>query len=197
MRLLLLPLVMLITPVALSEDYVWKSKAEPIDYKCVVEREVGIDWDNGSQLVEFDSKGYKDIFLTHISNIPIPALPLQESPLSERRYAMEKYYFRNLLSKDAGVTYWKSTDISEEGSYFIRTEDSDPKSHFTYHFSQSCTYSDGASRDARIYCSDGVSTFSFHTGTKRFFQSALGNWHLDFNDQPSVLRYGTCREYFR
>lgn len=36
MRLLLLPLVMLFTPVVLSGDYV--SKVEPIDYKCVPDR---------------------------------------------------------------------------------------------------------------------------------------------------------------
>lgn len=186
MRLLLLPLVMLITPVALSEDYVWKSKAEPIDYKCVVEREVGIDWENGSRLVEFDSKGYKDIFLTHISNIPTVGLPSPRGSLNERRSIMEQKF--SSLSSDPDYIY-------EEGSYFIRTEDSDPKSFQTYLLSQTCSYS-GDVKYGVVSCSDLRGTFSLYTKTKRFVQSGLGGWHFGSSD-PAVLRYGTCREYFR
>jgi len=63
MRLLLLPLVMFITPVALSEDYV--SKAEPIDYKCVPDKEVGINWDadgDDHELVTFKSSDHDILF---------------------------------------------------------------------------------------------------------------------------------------
>jgi len=194
MRLLLLPLVLFITPVALSEDYVWKSKAEPIDYKCVVERKVGFDWEDGSRFLEFDSKGYKDIFLTHISNLPVGSMtpfipPFTEPPsLNERRSDMEEHNFRNLLTK--GV--FRETTIKEEGSYFMRNEDLKHGSSL----SKSCVYTDSASTNASIDCFDSRSTFSFNTGTKRFSQSLLGGWHLGL-PYASVLSYGTCRKYFR
>ena len=44
MRVTLLLLMASISFTCFSDEYVWKSKAEPIDYKCSPDKEVGISW---------------------------------------------------------------------------------------------------------------------------------------------------------
>lgn len=197
MRLLLLPLVMLITPVALSEDYVWKSKAEPIDYKCVVDAVGGFLWGNSPdahKVVPFKPDN-EDIFITHISNIPSKAFLELNGTLNYGKSQFENYLFEDLNPLNLGGL------LSEKRSYFIRTSDDAPKLLSTYTQSSICTYSKSDNLHG-LSCSETDRSFSFDLNTMRFVSSYLGTWHQKNKDSEyagdsAVITYGTCSKYFR
>jgi hypothetical protein len=186
MRLLLLPLVMLFTPVVLSGDYV--SKVEPIDYKCVPDKEVGMNWDadgDDHQLNTFKSNDHDIFFLTHSSNAPAEAV--------------------TFIPRIVDLS-WNDSVVYEQNSYTFRKADQDPKRHETYYNSFSCRYFDGELNGRlrrSISCGDfALGAFEFNLITKRFSYSYIGTWHNQSEDSKyegnsSVLSYGTCRKYFR
>lgn len=199
MRLLLLPLVMFITPVALSEDYVWKSKLAPIDYKCVMDNQVGINWDSygdNHRFLTFKSK-YKDIFLTHIANIPITALPspIISSPTSKKLTVNER---KSMMDNESSVG-----ESYEHRTYFIREQDENPNVESTYFLSPSCTYGINKliSKSPTISC-HGFESFQLNLETMRFVKSYTGTWHHQDEDSnyagdSAFIGYGTCSKYFR
>ena len=182
MRLLLLPLVLLITPVALSEDYV--SKVDPIDYKCVPDKEVGINWDadgDDHELVTFKSSDHDILFLTHHSNVPAEVV--------------------NSIPKIKDKS-WSEDLVYEEHSYHLRTADQDPKAPLTYYMSFFCQYTDDESNKVIDCGKKSKGAFSFNLKTKRFAYSYIGTWHnksegSKLNAASAVISYGTCRKYFR
>ena len=189
MRLLLLPLVMMITPVALSEDYV--SKAEPIDYKCVPDTETGVNWDSDGddhRLVTFKSNEYKDFFLIHTSNVPKQASRFKNDVENLNLTPNESY-------------------IYEFRSYYYRTQDLDPNDPVTYLRSPDCKYWSGRfdesfDDDTYISCSSLGRSFSLDLDSMRFVRSYLGTWHEQSKDSKyagdsAVISYGTCSKYFR
>lgn len=177
-----------------SEEYVWKSKAEPIDYKCVPDKEVGIDWalsGDDHKLTTFLPSGHDEFFLTHISNIPIKALPASSLTINERKFILEKTHYEDSSYLDV---------ITESNSYFLRTQTEDPSSFKTY-LKSKCEYSNNRGISHIIKCS-ARHNFELDLDTMRFVSSYLGTWHhstkpSDYSGNSAVLSYGQCRKYFR
>lgn len=198
MRLLLLSLSMFLSLSCFSDEvnepdvYVWKSKAEPIDYKCVPDKEVGLNWALSSddhELTTFKPSGYNHFFLAHISNVPLKSFGLN---LTES--AFEHVFYEDLSDESL---------ILEKNSYFFRTESDDPNSFYTYSPS-TCQYFKPikGSGTNEITCTSGRRHFEVDLDTMRFVSSYLGTWHSsnnksDYAGNSAFLSYGQCRKYFR
>ena len=182
MRLLLLVLVMLITPIALSENYT--SKADPIDYKCVPHKEVGINWDGDGddhKISTFQSNDHDIFFLTHHSNVPAEVANTIQTP------------------QDIS---WTDTVVYERNSYYFRKANQDPKNNVTYYTSLSCNYFEDESSQSIECGNKSKGAFEFNLKTKRFAYSYIGTWHNKSESSKSesnsaVLSYGACSKYFR
>ena len=102
MRITLLLLMMSISFTCFSDEYVWKSKVEPIDYKCSPDKEVGIIWDadgDDHNFVTFKSSQHDDFFLTHISNIPNTAHPSSDLPINDRKGSIKYVFYKDLSTE--------------------------------------------------------------------------------------------------
>lgn len=199
MRLFLLSLLMFLSLSCFSNEvnepdvYVWKSKAEPIDYKCVPDTLVGFNWAKGDgkhKLVTFNSSGYEHFFLTHISNVPTKALTYPEESLLTRRTS-----FENVKYKDLSIPQI----VFEENSYFFRKQSEDPNLYRTY-FGECKYYDDGEVKN--IECTKALRHFELDLDTMRFVISYLGTWHHsnnppDYAGNSAFLGHGECRKYFR
>ena len=178
-----------------SDEYVWKSKAEPIDYKCVPDKEVGINWGKDGdehKVVTFNTAVYNDLFLTHISNIPDSALSFPNVPLNKQKANFENQLFDGSQSQD--------DFILEDRSYFLRTQSDDPDDVMNYYLSR-CIYTKKGSGSNTISC-DSPRAFTLDLVTMRFVSSYLGTWHLSnkpsgYQGDSAVISYGICRKYYR
>lgn len=203
MRLFLLTLVTFLSFTCMSnesDEYVWKSKADPIDYKCTPYKAAGIDWDEGGEqhkLTTFAPSSYKDFFLTHISNIPTKALPSPASPLNQRRAFLESYFE---YKDDYGF-------ITETNSYFLRTQADNPNVLTTYLLSK-CEYKYGHNQDKFVKCKTEQYNLELNLRSMRFVSIEIGSWHhgpippelaaYAFGSTwNTVINYGVCRKYFR
>jgi hypothetical protein len=194
MRVTLLLLMASISFTCFSDEYVWKSQAEPIDYKCSPDKEVGINWDkDGDQheLTTFLSSGHDEFFLTHISNIPTRALPRPDLPIHERKALIESAFYNDLSTGSSTL---------ENNSYFLRRQSEDPSSFGIYR-SGECKYYDN-NEVKNIECAKALRHLEVDLDTMRFVSSYLGTWHYsnkpsDYKGDSAVLSYGKCRKYFR
>lgn len=195
MRVTILLLIASISFTCFSDEYVWKSKAEPIDYKCVPDKEVGINWDKDGdehKVVTFNSATHDDFFLTHISNIPDKAFDPPKLPINERKARFERQLFDGSNSHD--------DFIFEDRSYFLRKASADPDDSLTYYLSK-CSYTKMDSGSKTISC-DSPRNFELDLVTMRFVTSYLGTWHSsnkpsDYSGDSAVISYGMCRKYYR
>ena len=195
MRVTLLLLMASISFTCFSDEYVWKSKAEPIDYKCSPDKEVGISWDKDGdehEVVTFKSSQHDDFFLTHISNIPDKAFEPPAVPINERKARFERQLFDDSNSTD--------DFIFEDRSYFLRKASADPDSSLTYYLSE-CSYNNMGSGYNTISCVS-PRKFVLDLVTMRFVTSYLGTWHSsnkpsDYAGDSAVISYGMCRKYYR
>ena len=101
-----------------SDEYTWKSKTEPIDHKCVTNKEVGIDqalYGDVHKLTIF----YLAImmsFLTHISNIPNTAHPSSDLPINDRKGSIKYVFYKDLSTESQTL---------EKKFYFFGTQSYD------------------------------------------------------------------------
>lgn len=194
MRVTILLLMASISFTCFSDEYVWKSKVEPIDYKCVPDKEVGISWDKDGdehKVVTFNSATHDDFFLTHISNIPDKAFYPTKLPINERKARFERKLFDGSNSLN--------DYISEVRSYFLRKASSDPDDSLTY-IQSKCSYT--KMYDSRTISCNFPRNFELDLVTMRFVTSYLGTWHSsnkpsDYSGDSAVISYGMCRKYYR
>lgn len=195
MRVTLLLLMASISFTCFSDEYVWKSQAEPIDYKCSPAKEVGINWDKDGdehKVVTFNSATHDDFFLTHISNIPDKVFDSPNLPINEQKAKFERKLFDDSNSVD--------DFIFEDDSYFLRGASADPDDSLTYYLSD-CSYIKRHSSSKTISC-DSPRKFVLDLVTMRFVTSYLGTWHSsnkssDYAGDSAVISYGMCRKYYR
>ena len=200
MRLLFLSLLMFLSLSCFSDEvnepdvYVWKSKAEPIDYKCVPDKEVGLNWSlsgDDHKLTTFSPSGHDEFFLTHISNIPNAALPKPDLPINARKGNIEYRFYEDLSTESSRL---------EIDSYYLRSQSEDPRSYNTYSTGECKYYDNGKLKN--IECNKNLLHFEVDLDTMRFVSSYLGTWHYstkssDSKGDSAVLSYGKCRRYFR
>jgi hypothetical protein len=180
-----------------ESDFKYKTKSLfHTDYKCTAD-EVGgyVHSASGHNLVRFAESA--DFFLTHISNIPSRAIA---DTAEEFLYGTGKTEdeLRGLL--EAGLLEFEVGlfDVTEKGSYFIRTPNQDPNNIRTHTLSL-CT-AKGSQDDGlkSIYCHEDRKIFRFDGATKRFSFVYMGTWdEKTKNGDSSVFAFGTCEEYYR
>ena len=176
------------------DNYVWQSKTESIDYKCVPDKEVGLNWalsGDDHKLLTFLPSGYDEFFLTHISNIPNAALPKPDLPLNVRKGTIEYRFYEDLSTESSRL---------EINSYYFRMQSEDPRSYNTYSTGE-CKYYDN-DEVKNIECVKALRHLEVDLNTMRFVSSYLGTCHYsnkpsDYKGDSAVLSYGKCRKYFR
>jgi len=163
-------------------------------YKCTATKSGGFRHSgSGSNLVIF--RPDEEYFLTHISNIPKEVIfKMIDKPIIDSlgnnedriREAVEKRYMKQINVGDEIVI--------EESSYFIRTQEENPKDRITYF--NACTRIKGS----YISCYEGntLTRFHFFVETGRFVYSYAGTWHSPSKQlvEDSSFIFGECKKYF-
>jgi hypothetical protein len=183
-----------------SAEYETKSVFSD-DYKCTAEEKGGFSHTSTEHKLVFFHPD-EEFFLMHISNIPKEAIFEMQGKLgvenrnNDEDLIRESVERRDMTQRIVGDNYY----TAEEGSYYIREPDQDPKAETTY-MQGKCTSLKSAEISS-ITCFENSQgkTFNFVIDTGRFSYSYAGSWeHKHENEyygDSSVVAFGTCKKYF-
>jgi len=182
-----------------SAEYETKSVFSD-DYKCTADEKGGFSHTSTEhELVLFQPN--EEFLLMHISNIPKEAIMEMKSKSIIEALNNDE----DLIREEVERSYMKqeiySGFTSEEGSYYIRVPDQDPKSVTTYMSSDCSILKSTENSSMSCYTNDDRKTFNFIFDTGRFSYSYSGSWDRihenEYFGDSAVLAFGTCKKYFR